>query len=82
MPEEKHYFTVKKLISILNDLPADLPVLVNGYKSGYENFYHPMVVSVKHEPENWFEDGEFQSAEEGEHGALEAVILERVLRDD
>jgi hypothetical protein len=55
---------------------------VSGEKSGFENFHHPTVVKMKHEPENWFTDGEFQVAKDGENDTFEAVVLARVVRDD
>jgi hypothetical protein len=76
------YFTVSQLIEILNTVPPDLPVLVSGYKSGYENFYHPEVVKMTHKPENWYEYGEFQIAQESDKGIFDAVLLQRVVRDD
>lgn len=30
--------SLDELINILKDMPSDVPVLVNGYKSDYENF--------------------------------------------
>lgn len=79
---DKFYFTVETLIEVLKEMPSDLPVLVSGYKSGFENFYHPQSVILKHEPDNWFEDGEFQLADEDEPDTFEAVIFGRVNRDD
>ncbi|MBN2535386.1 MAG: hypothetical protein JXB88_21085 [Spirochaetales bacterium] len=64
----KFYFTVGQLIEILSALPQDVPVLVSGCKSGYENFFHPELVTLKHRPDNWYTDGEFQVAEEGGEG--------------
>lgn len=77
----KFYFTVGQLMEILKTIQPDLPVLVNGYKSGYENFFQPMVVKMTHKPENWFEYGEFEVAQEGDKETFEAVVLERVNRD-
>lgn len=71
-------FTVGELIEILNEYPKDMPVIVSGYESGYENFYHPMVQKVAHLPENWYSDGEFQIDENG----YDVLILEREMRDD
>jgi hypothetical protein len=79
---EKFWFTVEQLIEILKTLPPGLPVLVSGQKSGFENFYHPFVVKMKHEPENWYTDGEFQVAKDGEKELFDAVVLARVVRDD
>jgi hypothetical protein len=79
---EKFYFTVGQLLEILRTLPPELPVLVSGQKSGFENFYHPTVVKMKHEPENWYTDGEFQVAKDSEKDSFDAVVLARVVRDD
>lgn len=74
--------TVAQLIEILKTFPADLPVLVSGYESGYECFYHPQIRDLVHKSENTYYDGEFQLPEKGESPQFSAVILERMLRDD
>lgn len=79
---DKFYSTVGQLVEILKTVPADLPVLVSGYESGYENFYHPSVVKMKHKPENSYYDGEFQNAQDGDKDTFDAVVLARVVRDD
>jgi hypothetical protein len=71
-------FTVGELIEILKKHPLSTPVVVNGYESGYENFYHPIVKKVKHFPENKYWDGEFQIDKNG----LDVLVLEREVRDD
>ena len=76
------WFTAGKLIEILKTFPQDIPVLVNGIESGYENFYHPSVVKMKHVPDNWYKDGEFEVCHDGGEGTFDAVLLERVNRDD
>ena len=81
MPDKKRRifnFTVGELTEILKEYPKDMPVIVSGYESGYENFYHPIVQKVKHIPENMYWDGEFQIDENG----FDALILERELRND
>lgn len=79
---DKLYFTVEKLIEVFKEMPSGLPVLVSGYKSGFENFYHPEVVTLKYEPDSWFEDGEFQLADEEDMNTFDAVVFRRVNRDD
>jgi hypothetical protein len=79
---DKFYFTVGQLAEVLKTLPPDLPVLVSGYESGYENFYQPTVVKMKHEPENPYFDGEFLAAQKGDKETFDAVVLARVVRDD
>jgi hypothetical protein len=79
---EIFYFTIGQLVDMLQSLPPDLPVLASGYDSGYENFYQPEIVNLKHEPENRQYDGEFQLADEQDRNIFQAVILQRVMRDD
>jgi hypothetical protein len=74
--------TVAELIEILKTFPGDLPVLVTGYESGYECFYHPEIQEVVHKSENMYWDGEFQIPEKGEVPEFSAVILERMVRSD
>ncbi len=74
--------TVKELIEILKTFPEDLPVLVSGYKTGYEDFYHPFVCELVRKSENMSWDGEYQIPEKGEVAELSALILARMNRDD
>ena len=76
------HFTVGQLVEFLKTLPQDLPVLTSGYESGFENFYPPGVIKVKHEPENMYYDGEFQVAEDDGEETFDAVVLKRVVRDE
>jgi len=71
-------FTVGELIKILQQSPDDMPVVVSGYENGYENFYHPYLNKVKHLPENYYREGEFQLDDNG----TEVLILEREVRND
>ena len=80
--KEVFHFTVRQLIEILKSLPQDLPILTSGYESGFENFYHPEIAELKHEPENMYYDGEFQVAEDEEEETFDAVVLRRVVRDE
>ncbi len=87
IPEEpgKFYFTVRQLMEALKDLPQDFPVLISGQESGYENFFHPFMVKMIHEPDSYHKEGEFQIFEEINPkgvGTFEAVLLKRVVRDD
>ena len=52
--KEVFHFTVGQLVEILKSLPQDLPVLTSGYENGFEKFYPPGVVKVKHEPASVF----------------------------
>jgi len=76
------HFTVGELVDILQTLPQDLPVLTSGYESGFENFYPPKIVALKHQPENKYYEGEFQEADEKDKNIFQAVILQRLWRDD
>ena len=78
----KFYFTVAQLTEVLKTLPSDFPVLVSGYESGYENFYQPTVVKMKHEPENPYFDGEFQPSQVDDKNTFDAVVLVRMVRND
>ena len=80
--KEVFHFTVRQLIEILKSLPQDLPILTSGYESGFENFYHPEIAELKHEPENMYYDGEFQSADNEDENTFEAVVLQRMVRDE
>jgi hypothetical protein len=85
MEEEKQnpfWFTVEQLIEILKTFPPDLPVLTSGIESGFENFYHPQVVRMKHEPENYYDEGEFQIVRNASEGTFDAVVINRVTRYD
>ena len=77
---EIFHFTVAQLIEILQSLPQDLPVLTSGYESGFENFYLPEIVELKHQPENKYYEGEFQEADEKDKNTFQTVILHRVMR--
>lgn len=75
--------TVKELITILSGMPQDLPVLVSGYESGFEHFYHPTIAEVVHCPENMYYDGEYQIAEgDSSVKRIQAILLDRMIRDD
>ena len=76
------HFTVGQLVEFLKTLPQDLPVLTSGYESGFENFYPPGVIKVKHEPENMYYDGEFQVAVDRDEVTFDVVVLKRVVRDE
>jgi len=80
--KELFHFTVGQLVEILKSLPQDLPVLTSGYEGGFENFYQPDIIKVKHEPENPYYEGEFQVAEDGDDETFEAVVIKRVVRDE
>ena len=80
--KEVFHYTVGQLAEVLKSLPHDLPILTSGYENGFENFYPPGVIKVKHEPENMYYDGEFQVADGGDEGTFDAVVIRRVVRDE
>ena len=43
---------------------------------------YELLIKIKHEPENAYFEGEFQAGEEGDEELFDAVILQRVVRDD
>jgi len=55
-----------------------MPVLVNDYENGYENFYHPFAKKVKHLPQSPYYNGQFQLDDNG----TEVLLLEREVRHD
>ena len=77
-----YHFTVSQLIEVLQALPQELPVLVSGYETGYENFHQPTLMTLKHEPGNMYFEGEFQAADTSDTDTFEAVVLERMQRND
>ncbi len=79
--KEIFHFTVGQLVEILKSLPEDLPVLTSGYESGFENFYYPKIVELKHEPENMYYEGEFQISDKEDKDTFKAVVLQRVVRE-
>jgi hypothetical protein len=80
--KELFHSTVRQLVDILKSLPQDLPVLTSGYENGFENFYQPGIIKVKHEPENMYYEGEFQATEDEDEETFEVVVIRRVVRDE
>jgi len=79
--KEVFHSTVGQLVDFLKTLPQDLPILTSGYEGGFENFYEPGIIKVKHEPENEYYEGEFQVVEDGDEETFDAVVIRRVVRD-
>lgn len=75
--------TVRELIETLKQMPADLPVLVSGYESGFDKFYNPNTQKLKYMPENSYWDGEYQQPDANDEAVdlTEAVVLQRVVRN-
>jgi len=82
MEETTFYFTVGELIEALKAFPRDLPVVISGYESGFENFFLPVAMKLQHLPDNPYWDGEFQFAGKEDKNSFEGVVLQRVCRDD
>ncbi len=80
--QEVFHSTVGQLVDFLKALPQDLPVLTSGYENGFENFYEPCIIEVKHEPENMYYEGEFQIAWDSDEETFGAVVIRRVVRDE
>ena len=80
--KEMFHSTVGQLVEFLKTLPQDLPVLTSGYENGFENFYQPGIIKVKHEPENMYYEGEFQATEDEDEETFEVVVIRRVVRDE
>ena len=80
--KEVFHSTVGQLVEFLKTLPQDLPVLTSGYENGFENFYQPSIIKVKHEPENMYYEGEFQVAEDVDEVTFDAVVLRRRVKDE
>ena len=80
--KESFRFTVGQLVEVLKSLTQEFPVLTSGYEGGFENFYQPDIIKMKHEPENPYYEGEFQVAEEGDEETFDAVVIRRVVRDE
>ena len=78
--QEKFYFTAGQLIEILKSFPPDVPVVVSGYEDGYENFYPPKVVKLKHMHGQPSWNGEFDEAQDGDKETFDAVVLARIVR--
>jgi len=58
--KEIFHSTVGQLVDFLKTMPQDLPVLTSGYENGFENFYQPGIIKVRHEPENMYYEGEIK----------------------
>lgn len=74
-------YTVAELIDALKQFPENLPVVVSGYESGFENIVTPQKVKLEHKPNNKYWDGEFQNAQHKSKEVIEAVILQREVRN-
>jgi len=74
-------YTVATLIEALKAFPADTPVVVSGYESGYENMMLPKLIQLEQQKENKYWDGEFQEVEQKNENTLNAVALSRVVRN-
>ncbi|MCK9269041.1 MAG: hypothetical protein RBR47_11840 [Bacteroidales bacterium] len=76
------HYTAGSLMEILKDLPTDMPVVVSGYETGYENIYPPQIMKLTFHPESAYWDGQFRVAEPDESDCFEALVLGREERYD
>ena len=72
---------LKKIYPITTTLASNVRIIVGTYEGGFENILPPQIQKLKHEPENEYWDGEYQSAKEDDKNVLEAVVLVRKFRD-
>ncbi len=79
--DTKINFTVAELITELQKLPQDLPVITTGYETGFENILKPKVVKVEYKSDNKYWDGEFQETEDKSSSTFKAVVLDRKVRN-
>ena len=75
-------FTVTKLIEALKVFPGDTLIVMSGYESGYENIEPPKLTKLQQQKENKYWDGEFQETEQEGENVLDAVVLNRMVRDE
>ena len=73
---------VKELIEALKQFPGDLPVLTDGYATGFEEIRSPKTIEVKHEPQKPYYEGEYQDAEEKSGPSIKAVVIFRNRRPE
>ena len=73
---------VKELIEALKQFPGDLPVLTDGYETGFEEIRSPRIIEVKHEPKKPYYDGEYQAVEEKSATSIKAVAIYRYRRPE
>ena len=67
--------TVAELIEQLRQLPADLPVLVEGYETGWDGIHELCTAGVARyrRAQDW--DGEYRSADEYKQIGKPAVLI-------
>ena len=73
---------VRDLIEALKKFPEDMTVLTDGYEGGFEEIRRPKIIKVKHESENPYYDGEYESVEENDGNSIKAVVISRNRRPD
>ena len=74
---DQFYFTVEKLIQVLEKLPKDLPILTHGFKEHFDAILEPVIRDVKYNEENEDYCGMFEFCEETEKDSIKAVLLIR-----
>lgn len=71
----EHVMTVAELIEELRSLPSDLPVLVEGYETGWDGIHSMRELGVESVPNANDWDGEFREALELGQSVQPAVLL-------
>lgn len=75
--DKKKMMTAGELLACLREFPDDMPVLVEGYETGWDSIADIRAASVVREldPDDW--DGEYQLVERDQAGQAVALIVGR-----
>lgn len=73
---------VLELIEALKQFPGDMPVLTDGYETGFEEIRSLKTIEVQHEPKKPYYEGEYQDAEEKSGASMKAVVIFRNRRPE
>ena len=74
-------YTVRELVKELEKMPLDMPVVTSGYEGDYENILLLKVVTLKYISNAPYYTGEFIEVENSDKNAIQAVAIEREIRD-
>lgn len=66
---------VKDLIDKLKPLPADIPVLVQGYEDGFDDIKDVRLTLVLKNPEAQDYNGKYEEVEKGKKDAVPVVAI-------
>ena len=67
--------TVKDLIDKLKTLPADVPILVQGYEDGFDGIRTVQEITVARNPDAADYNGEYEEADKKDKDAAPAVVI-------